>query len=280
MAIKIIFRAIIFSVILFSGCAMQQDVVILDERVASLQLQNAKLEKEVKLFKSQMENVFPDMKRITEDSKNKSAGIYVNIDKLKDRLQLLSGNIEESDFLLKQRIKSIKDSLKSYGDKTEKNIEKAQADISRIEQYLNFEASAVNDYKKKDYSKLDKSLGKDELYMFAKQAFDNNDMETARTEFLKFLKQYPKSKNADNAQFWIGETYYREKWYEKAILEYQKVIEKYPKGNKLPSALLKQGFAFNNIGDNANARLVLKELIKKYPKSNETAIARQKIKRF
>ncbi len=280
MTIKTIFTGIIFSVILFSGCAMQQDVVILDERLASLQLQNAKLEKEVKLLKSQMENVFPDMERITRDSKNKSAGIYVNIDKLKDKLQLLSGRMEESDFLLKQRIKAFEDSGKSSKNKTEKRIEKAQADISRIEKYLNFESSAVHDYKEKDYKKIDKSLGKDELYMFAKQALDNNELETARKGFLKFLKQYPKSKKSDNAQFWIGETYYREKWYEKAILEYQEVIEKYPKGNKLPSALLKQGFAFNNIGDNANARLILKELIKKHPKSNEAAIAKQKIKGF
>ena len=40
------------------------------------------------------------------------------------------------------------------------------------------------------------------------------------------LKRFPQSDQADNAQFWIGETYYRENWYEKAILEYQKVIEK------------------------------------------------------
>jgi tol-pal system protein YbgF len=94
------------------------------------------------------------------------------------------------------------------------------------------------------------------------------------------LKIYPKSKHADNAQFWIGEIYYREKWYEKAILEYQKVIEKYPKGNKVESSLLKQGLAFYNIGDRANARLILNVLIKKYPKSNEAKIAKRKLKGF
>ncbi len=94
------------------------------------------------------------------------------------------------------------------------------------------------------------------------------------------LKLYPKSPQADNAQFWLGETYYREKWYEKAILEYQKVIEKYPKGNKVPASLLKQGLAFHSLGDKANTRLILTELIKKYPKSNEAKIAKQKLKRL
>ena len=114
----------------------------------------------------------------------------------------------------------------------------------------------------------------------AKQAFDQGDFETAREGFQELIKQHPKSKNADNAQFWIGEIYYREKWYEKAIIEYQKVIEKHPKGNKVPASLLKQGFAFYNLGDKANARLILTELIKKYPKSNESNIARQKLKGF
>jgi len=83
---------------------------------------------------------------------------------------------------------------------------------------------------------------------------------------------------ADNAQFWIGEIYYNQKWYEKAILEYQKVIENYPNGNKVQSALLKQGFSFFNLGDKANARLIFTELIKKYPKSNEAEIAKKKLK--
>ena len=100
----------------------------------------------------------------------------------------------------------------------------------------------------------------------------------AKKYFQEVIQRYPKSENADNAQFWIGEIYYREKWYEKAILEYQKVIEKYPDGNKVPAALLKQGLAFHNIGDKANSRHILEELVKKYPKSNEAKIAREKLK--
>ena len=92
------------------------------------------------------------------------------------------------------------------------------------------------------------------------------------------IQRFPKSERADNSQFWIGEIYYREKWYEKAILEYQKVIEKYPKGNKVPASLLKQGFAFSNLGDKSNSRLILEELIKKYPNSNEAKIAKDKVK--
>ena len=121
-------------------------------------------------------------------------------------------------------------------------------------------------------------IGLENLYFSAKQSFDQGDLKKAREGFQKFIQKYPQSKNADNAQFWIGETFYRERWYEKAILEYQKVIEKYPKGNKVQSAFLKQGLAFLNLEDKTNARLILTELVKKFPKSNEARIAKQKLK--
>ena len=122
-----------------------------------------------------------------------------------------------------------------------------------------------------------KPLSENEIYQLAKQAFDKGEYDAAREGFQDLIRRYPKSKNADNAQFWIGEIYYREKWYEKAIVEYQKVVEVYPKGNKVRSALLKQGYAFANIGDTANASLILKDLIRRYPDSNEATIARRKL---
>jgi tol-pal system protein YbgF len=91
---------------------------------------------------------------------------------------------------------------------------------------------------------------------------------------------YPKSDQCDNAYFWIGETYYREKSYEKAILEYQKIIDKYPNANKLPGALLKQGLAFKEIKDDINARLLLKQVISDFPDSEEAKIAGKQLKEF
>ena len=120
----------------------------------------------------------------------------------------------------------------------------------------------------------------DTLYNAAKQLLDNGELEKARNGFQDILKRFPNSEKADNAQFWIGEIFYRENWFEKAILEYQKVIETYPEGNKVPAALLKQGLAFQKLGQKSNARLILEELIRKYPGSNESVIAQRKLRQF
>ena len=57
-----------------------------------------------------------------------------------------------------------------------------------------------------------KKLTDEGFYFHAKQAFDLGKFNASLEGFQKLLNKYPKSKNADNAQFWIGEIHYQEKW--------------------------------------------------------------------
>ena len=168
--------------------------------------------------------------------------------------------------------------LESRMARIEKTLNIKTTRINEIEAYLDIEskpASTAPNTQPKAISK--KVMSEDEIYTAAIQFVDQKNYEAARKKLKAFLKRHPQSTRADNAQFWIAETYFREQWYEKALIEYQNVIERYPKGNKVPAAYLKQALAFEKIGDKANARLVLKELIKKFPKVNEAKIARQKL---
>ena len=121
------------------------------------------------------------------------------------------------------------------------------------------------------------TTGMSELYSDAYQTYQKGDMEEARRKFETFLKHYPNTNFSDNAQFWIGETYYAKKDYEKAILEYEKVMAKYPEGDKVPSALLKQAFAFLDLGDRPNGRNLLRRVIERYPQSEQAEIARKRL---
>ena len=264
------------------GCASQRDVVTLDNRQTLIEkryLDSQKMNKE-------LESQLNAQKQNNQNLRNKFAEQHAIIEGLEEEIQTLSGRLEETEYLLKQKIKTFENSYKKKEIRLNRidRISSSNKDhIARIEQYLNFESTEtglkgdkVSDTKTDILSK--KKLSEDMIYQSAKQAFDQGNFEVAREGFQKLIKLYPKSKNADNAQFWIGEIYYHEKWYEKAILEYQKVIEQYPQGNKLQASYLKQGFSFFNLGDKANARLIFTELIKKYPKSNEAKIAKKKLK--
>lgn len=266
---------------LIYGCAARSDIIILDERLAALEGQIEKQNAQIRKYSKNSE---------TKEKKlrNQSAGLRVQLDALREEIQIINGKLEEIEFLIDRHKKAGEDTdklRKTQVDRLQESTKSLDKRLALIEQYLDLGTSAAitADTKaegERPRSIRDDKLSANDLYQIAKQAFDKAEYGTARDGFEELIKRYPKSKNADNAQFWIGEIYYREKWYKKAIVEYQKVIENYPKGNKIKSALLKQGYAFTNIGDKSNARHILSELIRKYPKSNEAAIARQKLKQM
>ncbi len=269
-----------------TGCALQHDVITLDNRLAQSEQRYTEAEQKNKQLEAKLDEYRKTREQSDKELRSKTAGQNANIDQLQEEIRILSGRLEETQYLLKQKIMAFEELSEKRENKLETidkttNLNKDR--IARLEQYLNFESTEPGQ-KPKPVSdttptkQVKKRASEDDVYLSAKKAYDKGDFNAARKGFQEFIKQYPKSKNADNAQFWIGEIYYREKWYEKAILEYQKVIETYPKGNKVKASLLKQGFAFSNLGDKANARLILSELIKKYPKSNEAKIAKRKLK--
>jgi tol-pal system protein YbgF len=291
---------------MFLGCAHQEDVIILDQRLSRMEALGKKLDqktaslektainlerrnessgKEIEESRAYVSTKLSEFEKTlgNEDMQLRTgyAKLNAGIEALKDDIQLMRGQLEESEFMMQERLKAGENAEKGTQillDKLAINLNQMEVRLRYIEQYLNLESAGSLDAPKKPTQKSEKALTDQERYVAAKQAFDQGEFKAARSGFEAIIKDYPNSEHADNAQFWIGEIYYREKWYEKAILEYQKVIENYPKGNKVPASLLKQGFAFISLGDKANSRLILKELSQKYPKTNEGKIALQKLK--
>ncbi len=105
----------------------------------------------------------------------------------------------------------------------------------------------------------------------------NGDSQGAIQKLREFLRKSPKSEFADDAQYWIGEAYYSNHDYNRAILEFNEVLLRYPKGDKIPAALLRQALAFAELGDKVDARLVLQKLVSEHGDSPEAEKGRQKL---
>jgi tol-pal system protein YbgF len=99
----------------------------------------------------------------------------------------------------------------------------------------------------------------------------------AQAGFRAFLGKYPRHDYADNAQYWLGETYYAQKQYREAMAEFRKVVKVYPRGNKVPDALLKVGYCYAALGEAAKARDVLSQVTTIYPTSGPARLAAQKL---
>jgi len=100
----------------------------------------------------------------------------------------------------------------------------------------------------------------------------------SREQFKLFLSKYPDSSKANDAAYWIAESYYRQGEFEEAILEYQRFIDTYPKDDRVPLSYLKQGLSLVEIGREEEAKLFFQTLIDKYPQSEEAKTAKEKIR--
>ena len=115
------------------------------------------------------------------------------------------------------------------------------------------------------------------LYQAAYQDLVNGKYELARQGFGQFLTRYPNSEMADNAQYWIGESYYAQNQHQEAARNFETVIYKYSGGDKVSAAMLKLAYSQIALNQRSTARRTLEKLIQEYPASNEASLARSRL---
>jgi tol-pal system protein YbgF len=102
----------------------------------------------------------------------------------------------------------------------------------------------------------------------------------AVTGFDAFLKTFPRSEMADDAQFLIGETYYAQNRWMDAISAYTAVIQNYAMGDKVSEAYYKRGLAQERLSQTDAARASWETVSKSYPDSDAGRLARQNLDRL
>ena len=101
--------------------------------------------------------------------------------------------------------------------------------------------------------------------------------EEAAVAFQEFVVEYPTGSYADNALYWLGETYYVRHQFEQAVREYERLVATYPISQKLADALLKIGYSHDELGNTAEAERVLGQLIQSHPQSTAATLARKRL---
>jgi tol-pal system protein YbgF len=187
------------------------------------------------------------------------------VQELEGRLAKVDEELKMQGALLKAREEELRTLREAVLAKAAEKEAEASATAAPATELTRDKVSGESEAAKRDYEE-------------AWRLLERKDYRVAVARFKDFLKKHPNSDYADNAQYWIGESYYALKEFDQAILEFDAVRRKYPKGDKVPAALLKQGFAFAELGDKVDARLILQELINRYPQSQEAVKAKQKLK--
>lgn len=228
------------------------------------------------------------LKTESETIKSQTAGSFADVQQVRDDILRLQGGLEEvshkSSEIARSNDKtfrrlSAEDSLlvSQYGDIVTR--------LEKIEQYLGLGKEATQSPERLSGQKdsvtvktASGTLTDAALLNGGLEKLKQNNYGAARESFSTLLRTFPKSELASDAQFFIAESYFSEKWYEKAILEYQVVISKYTKSSKRPAALFKQARSFEMIGDAINSKSRYTDLVNVYPKSPEAGLAKKKLR--
>ena len=270
------------------GCATIRDVRTLDREIDKIYSELSVLRKE----NSSLEN---KMSALSEENQKLRTELLFRLENLQSEIRTLSTSVEEyKDYLKKPskeivhmkedvevRLKALEEKRKSLEEKNralEEKIKEMENRLKGVEgkvKQAELEKSSPAQEASPEAKGLSAGMG--DLYKDAYETFQRGNHEGARKKFEAFLKQYPNTELSGNAQFWIGETYYQKKDFEKAIVEYEKTITKYPEGGKISAALFKQAMAFLELGDKTNARNLLKRVIEKFPHSDQAEMAKKKL---
>jgi tol-pal system protein YbgF len=102
----------------------------------------------------------------------------------------------------------------------------------------------------------------------------------AITGFEQFLKTFPKSEFAGEAQHLIGESYANQSRWPEAIAAYGLVVQNYPTSTFVPEAYYKRGIALERSGQIDAARASWETVVRNFPESSGAQLAKQSLDRL
>jgi len=98
--------------------------------------------------------------------------------------------------------------------------------------------------------------------------------------FADYIKSYPKSEMADDAQVNICTAYLQDGKNDKAVEACDLAIRTYPNGDKIPEAYYKKGLALQNLRDLNAAREAWEHVVKTHPDSDAGRLAKQRLEQI
>jgi tol-pal system protein YbgF len=98
--------------------------------------------------------------------------------------------------------------------------------------------------------------------------------------FEAYIKTYPRSELADDAQYYVGEAHFADGKNEQAVVAFDAVLRNYPKGDKVPEASYKKGIVLARLGRDEEARAAYQYVVTNFPDNPAANLARQRLEQL
>jgi len=231
----------------FSGCAMKRDIVIVDDKI----------------------------NRIYADQRQMSAAVA--------RLDSLYGSEVNESVKLRAEIRS------SLGDLMEQ-FRMIQANMNDLQDKMNYMTQresgrpvplAGPKTDSADTAGASQATPGIDCQGLYDESFINvrrGQYDAAIQGFNEYLKYCGNQESADNAVFWIGESYYSMDRFKEAADEFALLLKQYPSSEKRPGALYKMARSYEELGRKSDAKATFKRLVDQFPGTLEADQAKEKLK--
>jgi len=202
-----------------------------------------------------------------------------NLGEYDEIIRGLNGKVEELEYKIKQldsRISTLNNDFETRFNMLEgKPISAASGSLPETKKYdaavangapKSIVGDAITSGSLKDLGSTQESV--DSLYKKGLEALKSGDTASAEQHFQIILDRYGSDKLASNAQYWLGEVYYKDANYAKAAVAFGKGYENYKSGNKGADSLYKLGLSMSQLGKKNEACTALKNVAVEFPKAD------------
>jgi len=242
---------------------VSKEIVQLQTQVQALQDQVARMQQSFDQGMGVMKNLIEQ----NTDTMNKLAGTMTQLQQVMQKQNADAGTRNDQ---LSGQIQTLNDSL-----------DELKARLARVTTQLeDMQASQQNLQTQQQQPQQPQAPPPDVLYNNAVRDYNAGNMDLAKQEFSEYVKAYPNTDLAGNAQFYVAEMEYRAGNYQAAAQDYDKVLQQFPSGNKAASAQLKKGYSLIELGDKQGGVRELSQLIQRFPRSPEATQARERLRRL
>jgi tol-pal system protein YbgF len=115
------------------------------------------------------------------------------------------------------------------------------------------------------------------LYETAYADYTAGQWSLAIQGFETYLKTFPKSDLADDAQYYIGEALAGDNKFREAVTAYERVISDYPQSDILPEAYFKVGKTYERLAQPDRARAAYEYAVKNYGETQAGMLSKQRL---
>src|SRR5262249_55555129 len=200
-----------------AGCVTSQDIEGLQTQIADVQRQMLQMQKQAPR-KQDVGELQSSVGKQMDSLLKTEADMQVKLRDLSGQIDELQAKLEDTNYRLaqlSQQIAATNQELKAF------RAQQAQPPVP-----------APDTAPAAPPPQPQPSADPQSLYNAAYNDYLKGSYDLSLREFQEYLANFPNTDLSDNATYWIGECYYRQKRYRQAVEQFEAVLNRYPRSDK------------------------------------------------